>query len=37
MLDQKTIDKAMKDGVAYKYVEKRIVIGVADYYYDFEF
>lgn len=37
LLDKKTFDKAMKDGVAYKYIEKKIVIGKADYYYDFEF
>lgn len=37
LLDKKTFDKAMKDGVAYKYIEKKIVVGKADYYYDFEF
>jgi hypothetical protein len=37
LLDEKTINKAMNDGVAYKYNKMNIVIGVADYYYDFEF
>ena len=37
LLDEKTINKAIKDGVAYKYNKMNIVIGVADYYYDFEF
>ena len=37
LLDDKTFNKAMKDGVAYKYLEMNIVIGKADYYYDYEF
>ncbi len=37
LLDQKIVDKAMKDGVAYDYNKMNIYIGEANYYYDFEF
>ena len=37
LVNNKTFDKAMKDGIAYEYIERNIVIGVSDYYYDFEF
>ena len=37
LLDQDIYDRVMKNGIAHKYIERNIVIGVADYYYDFEF
>ncbi len=36
-LDQKTLDKVNTKGVAYKYDKANIVIGHADYYYDWSF
>lgn len=36
-LDQKTLDKVNEKGVAYKYDKANIVIGHADYYYDWSF
>ena len=37
LLDEKIMNKAINDGIAYEYNKMNIVIGVADYYYDFEF
>lgn len=37
LLDDKNYEKVMSKGVVYKYSEKKIVIGVSDYYYDYEF
>lgn len=36
-LDQKTLDQVNKKGVAYKYNKANIVIGRAEYYYDWSF
>lgn len=37
LLDEKTYNKAMTKGIAYKYNKMNIVIGKADYYYDWSF
>lgn len=37
LVNKNIFNKAMEKGVAYKYVDKKIRIGVSDYYYDWTF